>query len=64
MEDLQWSPPENNVFASASVDKMIRIWNARKKKKNALCVKAHETDVNVITWNRFEIKILYMCSIY
>ncbi|KAK9075954.1 hypothetical protein SSX86_004284 [Deinandra increscens subsp. villosa] len=52
VEDLQWSPTEPFVFASSSVDKTIAIWDTRTGKSPATSIKAHETDVNVISWNR------------
>lgn len=52
VEDLQWSPTEETVFASSSVDKTIRVWDTRERSKPMLTVQAHDTDVNVISWNQ------------
>ncbi|CAN8271100.1 unnamed protein product [Cochlearia groenlandica] len=52
VEDLQWSPAEENVFASCSVDGNVAIWDIRLGKSPALSFKAHNADVNVISWNR------------
>lgn len=53
VEDLQWSPSESTVFASASVDQTVRIWDVRcDPRRPALSAHCHETDVNVISWNR------------
>ncbi|KAF0907265.1 hypothetical protein E2562_015768 [Oryza meyeriana var. granulata] len=52
VEDLQWSPTEADIFASCSVDRTISIWDIRTGKKPCISVKAHNADVNVISWNR------------
>lgn len=59
VEDLQWSPTEPNVFASCSVDKSIRFWDTRQRKSSALAIpNAHESDVNVISWNKIDSHLL------
>ena len=49
---MQWSPTEPHVFASCSVDGTIAIWDTRLGKTAAASFKAHNADVNVISWNR------------
>ncbi|KTW27989.1 hypothetical protein T552_01853 [Pneumocystis carinii B80] len=54
VEDLAWSPSEKNVFASASTDGTVKIWDIRNKKhKPALSTDLHPgVDINVISWNK------------
>jgi ribosome assembly protein RRB1 len=51
IEDIQWSPTEPTVFASCSSDGHINIYDTRERKRAMLSVRAHDTDVNVISWN-------------
>ena len=53
VEDLQWSPVQNNVFASCSADQTIKIWDTRTRNGCQLSVHAHESDINCINWNRY-----------
>lgn len=53
VEELQWSPNEKNVFASASSDGTVKVWDVRSKsRKPAVDVKISNTDVNVMSWSR------------
>jgi ribosome assembly protein RRB1 len=51
VEDIQWSPGEKTVFASASVDRTVRIWDTRGQSGPQITVNAHNDDVNVISWS-------------
>jgi ribosome assembly protein RRB1 len=51
VEDLQWSPTEENVFISCSSDKTVRVWDVRRKTQCMIDIVAHTADVNVISWN-------------
>jgi len=53
VEELQWSPTEKSVFASASNDGTVKIWDARSKsRKPAVSVQVSKTDVNVLSWSQ------------
>lgn len=58
VEDLQWSPKEDPIFASASVDRTIRIWDCRRKAASVGLIQAHSSDVNVLSWNRLATHLL------
>ena len=53
VEDIQFSPQEEDVFATCSVDGTVQVVDMRAKsyKKAQITIKAHECDVNVISWN-------------
>ena len=53
IEDLQWSPNEKNVFASASSDGTVKIWDSRSKShKSVISVQVSSVDVNVLSWSK------------
>ncbi|KAJ1915743.1 Ribosome assembly protein rrb1 [Mycoemilia scoparia] len=53
IEDIQWSPEEQSVFASCSADQTVKLWDIRSPKHRcALDAHVHTDDVNVISWNR------------
>jgi len=53
VEEIQWSPSEPSVFASASGDGTVRVWDVRSKSKSpAITVNVSSTDVNVMSWSR------------
>ncbi|KAJ5647779.1 Ribosome assembly protein rrb1 [Penicillium lividum] len=52
VEELQWSPNERNVFASASSDGSVKVWDVRSKsRKPAVDVHISKSDVNVMSWS-------------
>lgn len=52
VEEVQWSPNERNVFASASSDGTVKIWDARSKSRShAISVQVSTSDANVLSWS-------------
>lgn len=53
VEEVQWSPSEQSVFASASSDGTVRVWDVRSKSRRpAISVAVSKHDVNVMSWSR------------
>ncbi|KAL5998912.1 hypothetical protein ACLOJK_009860 [Asimina triloba] len=52
LHSAKWSPTEADVFASCSVDGNIAIWDVRIGRSPVVSIKAHNADVNVLSWNR------------
>lgn len=53
VEDIAWSPNERNVFASASSDGTVKVWDVRSKsRKPAVDARVVDTDVNVLSWSK------------
>ena len=59
VEDLAWSPNERSVFASASSDGSVKVWDVRSKsRKPAVDAKVSDTDVNVLSWSKLTAHLL------
>lgn len=52
VEDLVWSPGEPSIFASASSDGTLALWDIRETSRRPLHhYKLHDCDINVMAWN-------------
>lgn len=52
VEDVQFSPTQEHVLASCSVDQTVKLWDLRATQMKAqLSFRAHDCDVNVLSWN-------------
>jgi ribosome assembly protein RRB1 len=53
VEDVQWSPTEGTVLATAAADGSLAVWDTRAPSRPQLTVPAaHAADANVISWSR------------
>jgi histone-binding protein RBBP4 len=51
VEDVDWHAKDPNMMASVSDDQSIRIWDIRESKAAHVVSKAHDGDVNCISFN-------------
>ena len=60
VEDLQWSPTEATVFASAECDGYLQIFDVRAPGKSMIRQHIHSNraDVNVLSWNHLVSNLL------
>jgi ribosome assembly protein RRB1 len=60
VEDLQWSPTERTVLASAECGGYVRIYDSRAPNRAMLSHQIHDnhSDVNVLSWNRLVSNLL------
>ncbi|GIX63824.1 glutamate-rich WD repeat-containing protein 1 [Babesia caballi] len=61
IEDIQWSPKDAHIFASACCDGYVRIHDTRVQKDPVNCILVCEgtiTDVNTIAWNPNQTNLL------
>eukprot|EP00920_Eleutheroschizon_duboscqi_P015794 GHVT01037120.1.p1 GENE.GHVT01037120.1~~GHVT01037120.1.p1 ORF type:complete len:563 (-),score=159.92 GHVT01037120.1:643-2331(-) len=62
VEDLQWKPLGDGcgkIFASASVDRSIKVWDTRSTNQSTInIIDGHADDVNVIAWNPVQEELL------
>jgi ribosome assembly protein RRB1 len=60
VEDLQWSPNESTVFASAECGGCVRIYDTRAPNRAMISrqIHANRSDVNVLAWNALVTNLL------
>ena len=52
IEDIQWSPSQEHVLATCSVDQTIKLWDLRATQmKSQMTFQASDCDINVMSWN-------------
>jgi ribosome assembly protein RRB1 len=58
IEDLQWSPTEATVFASAECGGIVRVFDTRAPNRSMIRHQIHDTDINVLSWNHLVSNLL------